>query len=340
MPSINIYWADPGIKVLDSKHPGCTIRQIVAGPITDSPRRTPAAGPSAAPRGARTLSDFTTDSSGRFSFRRSSDPAGGGLAAAGAGFETNDTAVSSVGANHNPSGSLGTSAGTVPTSARKANGGGDGGVTQRQGKGGAAAAAPGWDDGASGSGGPAGGRTDPQASRESQQAATTTATANAPRRRQEKPVSAGGERSFLEVFLDGGHSPATAVAAGIDPAASARGVAASVAAAAVTVTFVGATVVLGPVVGRVTQRSAVVLVEVGSTAAVGCVLTDGVTGGQHRQVCHGNEKLTSVHSSCLPYPAFSSRGACLILSPTRSARINSGLDEARRDETVLHFLVL
>lgn len=100
-------------------------------------------------------------------------------------------------------------------------------------------------------------------------------------------MSANGERSFLEAFLNGGHSPATAVAAGFDPAASARGVAASVIAEAVTVEFVGATVVLGPVVGRVTQRSAVVLLEVGSTAAVGCVLTDGATGGQHRQVWLG-----------------------------------------------------
>lgn len=56
------------------------------------------------------------------------------------------------------------------------------------------------------------------------------------------------------------------------------------AAEAVRVEYVGATVVLGPVVGRVTQGSAVVLVEVGSPAPVSCVLTDAATGGQHRQV--------------------------------------------------------
>ena len=315
-----VYLAGRGItQVLDSKHPGCAIRQIVAGPITDSPRRTAAAvapttGPPTDHRGPRALSETTTISSGRFSSRWGSDPADGGLAAAG---EMTDTAVSSVTANSNPSGSLGTSVGTTQTSGRKANGRGDGGATQLQGKEGVAAA-PGWDDAGSGSGSrsrssggsrsgggrtnepltgrttepltsrthePLTGRTDTQASRESKQPATTaTAMVNAPGRRQEKPVSSGGERSFLEAFLDGGHSPATAVAAGFDPAASARGVAAYVAAEAVTVTFVGATVVLGPVVGRVTQRSAVVLVEVGSTAAVGCVLTDGVTGRQHRQV--------------------------------------------------------
>lgn len=87
--------------------------------------------------------------------------------------------------------------------------------------------------------------------------------------------------------MDGGHSPATAIAAGLDPVASARGVAASVVAEAVTIAFAGAAVVLGPVVGRVTQRSAVILVEVGCAAAVGCVLTDAVTGKLHRQVRRG-----------------------------------------------------
>ncbi|CAN0336330.1 unnamed protein product, partial [Hapterophycus canaliculatus] len=57
-----------------------------------------------------------------------------------------------------------------------------------------------------------------------------------------------------------------------------------VVAEAVKIDYCGATVVLGPVVGRVTQRSAVILLEVGCSAAVGCVLTDGVTGGRHRQV--------------------------------------------------------
>eukprot|EP00752_Nemacystus_decipiens_P010481 g9338.t1 len=285
------------LEVLDSKHPGCTIRQIVAGPITDSPRRpapvvgATAADPPAGLRGSRALSDFTPESGWRFSCRWSSDPASGDPAATGDGFEANDTVDSSVGAiTTNPSGSLGTSVGTTPTSGRKANAGGDGGLTRHKGKEGAAAA-PGWDAGGGGGAGsgrasePPGGRADTQASRKSKQPATMAAAmVDTPTRRQEKPVSAGGERSFLEASLDGGHSAATAVAAGIDPAASARGVTASVAAEAVTVTFVGATVVLGPVVGRVTQRSAVVLVEVGSTAAVGCALTDGVTGRQHRQV--------------------------------------------------------
>lgn len=102
--------------------------------------------------------------------------------------------------------------------------------------------------------------------------------------RQATAVSADGERSFLQAFLYVGHSPATAMAAGLDPAASARGVRPSVVAEAVKLSIAGARVVLGPVVGRVTQRTAVVLVEAGSTAAVACVLTDGVTGEQHRQV--------------------------------------------------------
>lgn len=102
--------------------------------------------------------------------------------------------------------------------------------------------------------------------------------------RQVKPVSADGERSFLEAFVDGGHSPATAIAAGFDRAASAKGVQASVVAKTVKILLADAMVVLGPVIGRVTQRSAAILVEVCRLAAVGCLLTDGVTGKQHRQV--------------------------------------------------------
>lgn len=297
-----IYLTDRGVQVLDAKHPGCTIRQIVAGPITDSPHATaaaPAAGLHVGRRASRALSEVTTDSSRRFSCRWGPPPADGGLTATGAGFERSDKSAPIVGAGvgNNSADPSGDSVGASTSSGRKVNGGGEGGVTQR-GKA-EAALAPGWDDGSGGSGSGGGGgssgrtsdlssgRDDSRASRGLQQSATTTTTTTMdapPRRRQAKPVSAGGERSFLEAFLDGGHSPATAVAAGFDPAASARGVAALVVAEAVTVTFVGAMVVLGPVVGRVTQRSAVVLVEVGSTAAVGCVLTDGVTGRQHRQV--------------------------------------------------------
>lgn len=98
------------------------------------------------------------------------------------------------------------------------------------------------------------------------------------------PVSVNGERSYLEATLDAGLSPSAAIAAGWEPTASARGLQASVVAKAVTVSFVGATVVLGPVIGRVTQGSAIILVEVGSKAPVACVLMDGVSGGQHRQV--------------------------------------------------------
>lgn len=222
---------------------------------------------------------------------------------AGADFETNNTVVPAGSANNNSADVVGTSIGTTISSGREVGGrgGGEGGATQK-GKA-KAEAAPGWDHGGSGSSGrtsePSSGRADTQASHESQQATTTAAMLHTPRSRQAKPVSARGERSFLEAFLDGGHSPATAVAAGLDPAASARGVAASVAAEAVTVSFVGATVVLGPVVGRVTQRSAVVLVEVGSTAAVGCVLADGVTGRQHRQVRRKQEEQGVQSSSCL-----------------------------------------
>ena len=144
--------------------------------------------------------------------------------------------------------------------------------------------APGWDDGGAPGGGGGIVSTHPdstQASYGTQSSSNALATAPP---RQGTAVSADGERSFLQVSLYAGHSPVTAIAAGLDPAASARGVRASVVAEAVKLSISGATVVLGPVVGRVTQRSAVVLLEAGSTAAVGCVLTDGVTGRQRRQV--------------------------------------------------------
>lgn len=309
------------VQILDSKHPGCTIRQIVAGPITDTPTSTAEATevPAAAGqrdgrrrRASRALSEVTPDVDGgaRFSHRWKLSltddggddlPDGGELGPNGNGS-----------GNGNVTGLVGDGASTIPSagveggggSGGGGGGGGIGGMQQRKVP--ATTVAPGWDGtGAASSSTGTTGFDDHQAhdgSRPRSPSAGVAATATAgtappqssalrttalnpltPRRRQAKPVSADGERSFLEAFLDGGHSPATAIAAGFDPAASARGVAASVVAEAVTVEFVGATVVLGPVVGRVTQRSAVVLLEVGSTAAVGCVLTDGVTGGQHRQ---------------------------------------------------------
>ncbi|CAN0421929.1 unnamed protein product, partial [Discosporangium mesarthrocarpum] len=52
----------------------------------------------------------------------------------------------------------------------------------------------------------------------------------------------------------------------------------------VSCAFREARVVLGPVVGRVTAGSAIVLVETGGQATVGCVVTDSITGVSHRQV--------------------------------------------------------
>ncbi|CAM9913381.1 unnamed protein product, partial [Choristocarpus tenellus] len=59
---------------------------------------------------------------------------------------------------------------------------------------------------------------------------------------------------------------------------------AGVAVVPVRVEYKGARVVLGPIVGRVTRGTAVVLVELAGEAALGCVLTDSLTGAQHRQV--------------------------------------------------------
>lgn len=298
-------------QVLDSKHPGCTIRQVIAGPITDTPgappRVTPATpDPTTGRRGSRAPSEATSVGGSRFSYRWSHPGSASSGSAASDGDDDSGpkgTALSSSSsdkANAVTAGSFeddvsaittAPEAGSARPSSRQNKIDGEGPVLPQAKA--VAAAAPGWDDDAGG----ASGTPDSRQSEGSRPAtaadaagtapwqSTTTTTADGRERRSAAaPVSAHGERSFIEAFLDGGHSPATAVAAGMDPAASVRGVAASVTARAVTVTFVGAAVVLGPVVGRVTQRSAVVLVEVGSTAAVGCVLTDGVTGWQHKQV--------------------------------------------------------
>ncbi|CAM9986285.1 unnamed protein product [Scytosiphon promiscuus] len=290
------------LEILDSEHPGCAIRQIVAGPITDDPAAaamTSGGNLKDDDRVPRTASKGTPESRGRFShrWRHDSDI---GRSTASDGSQP-DAAIFSN-ANVNAVRSTASTGGRTPIAATATVATDPSHQPKRVGgeiAGDATAAAPGWDDAGAKIIGP--GKNVRQASsypdsqppsssktaQESPQAATAaTTTGNTPpaRRRQLRPVSADGDRSFLEAFLDGGHSPATAVAAGLDPVASARGVAASVEAEAVTIAFVGAAVVLGPVVGRVTQRSAVVLLEVGSTAAVGCVLTDGITGGQHRQV--------------------------------------------------------
>lgn len=252
-------------QIADTKHPGCTIRQLIAGPITDIPHpvvdeRTSDDGYPAPPP----LFAAGGVPGGRFSCRLTciEDPASSTDATTG-GFSGGD-------------GSTAMSFGATPNFS----------LQNLEVKAGRGEGAPGWDDGGGASGGRGStGSRGPDITRTSPGTQTSGGNALAVAiPRQGKAVSADGERSFLQASLYAGHSPSTAIAAGLDPAASARGMRASVVAEAVKLSVAGATVVLGPVVGRVTQRSAVVLVEAGSTAAVGCVLTDGVTGGQHRQV--------------------------------------------------------
>lgn len=259
------------VQILDAKHPGCTIRQLIAGPVTDTPSSTAAArardGRPESPRGA--LPGATTPEV-RFSCRPAS--ADGLFTGDSAPDDVSpDNIGNTVATRDATSSTTAADVATVPSKKKPPET-----AVQHE-------AAPGWEDrgGASGTGrddGPYPDRPTPAGD-----APPGTATAAA-RAKQTKPVLADGERSFLQASFDGGHSPATAVAAGFDPVASARGVPASVVAEAVKVSFAGAAVVLGPVVGRVTQGSAVILVEVGSTAVLGCVLTDGVTGERHRQV--------------------------------------------------------
>lgn len=259
------------LQVTDAKHPGCTIRQLIAGPITDTPHPV---GYECASDGRPAPRPLVGDSGGleRFSYRltRIEDPT----------TTTRRGHALSLDATTGIFGSDGSI--TLPIVAASTSPRTTLDVEAGRGK-----EAPGWDDfSASGGGVSPGGKTYPghtQVSHGTQSSSTNASLAGAIPK-QAMTVSADGERSFLQASLYAGHSPATAIAAGLDPAASARGVRASVVAEAVKLSIAGATVVLGPVVGRVTQRSAVVLVEAGSTAAVGCVLTDGVTGGQHRQV--------------------------------------------------------
>lgn len=251
------------------KHPGCIIRQLVAGPITDTPHSV-ADGDTGdgfpAPRPLAGATDDLERFSGRLafiedptttSFIRDGDLSGDATKGI---FERNFSTSMTIRA-----------AATPPQQNLELKAG--------RGK-----EAPGWDGGGASDGRGGTGSTDPDNTQAShgRQPSGNALTATVPR--QAKPVSANGERSFLQASLYTGHSPATAIAAGLNPAASSRGIRPSVVAEAVKLSIAGATVVLGPVVGRVTQRSAVVLLEAGSTAAVGCVLTDGVTGGQHRQV--------------------------------------------------------
>lgn len=279
------------LQVTDAKHPGCTIRQLIAGPITDTPHPV---GDECASDGRPAPRPLVGDSGGleRFSYRLTSieDPTTTTRRGQALSLDATTDILGSDGSTTIPIGAASTSPRTTLD------------VGAGRGK-----EAPGWDDfGASGGGAGVGGNTYPdntQASHGTQSPSSNASLAGAIPR-QSVAVSADGERSFLQASLYAGHSPATAIAAGLDPAASARGSRASVVAEAVKLSIAGATVVLGPVVGRVTQRSAVVLVEAGSTAAVGCVLTDGVTGGQHRQVKptrrrHARRTLQSYYSRCV-----------------------------------------
>lgn len=270
----------PSVQITDSQHPGCYIRQLIAGPITDDPKRSLRRGEATHNNrsdGLAPLSGVTEG--GRFAYRPSS--INGGTVTGSDGDDTpldNDadvpyfstsmdtpegTATASTAANRNAGNS--TTPTANPTQQQQQQRAETEFVTQQQ--------APGWDNATA-------------ATNADRVLDMSAAKMTIKQRQQAAPVStaAEGERSYLEAVLHAGHSPSTAIAAGYDPAASARGLQASVVAEAVRVEFVGATVVLGPVVGRVTQGSAVVLVEAGSPAPVACVLTDGVTGGQHRQV--------------------------------------------------------
>lgn len=271
----------PSSQILDSKHPGCIIRQLVPGPITDNPgssglqethqdRLTPV------------VSAGSADGGERFAFRRVSVTVGSSNGSDVGGSDGNDTKTPALNQTassfaNRPSIATGT---TVRPPAAAAETKVDGITEQEHHK------APGWES--KGDGGDETLRASSFNRRGSSYPADMAAVAGEKEGRQSllplPPVSANGERSYLEATLDAGLSPTAAVAAGWEPTASARGLQASVAAKAITVSFVGATVVLGPVIGRVTQGSALILVEVGSKAPVACVLTDGVSGGQHRQV--------------------------------------------------------
>jgi hypothetical protein len=93
------------------------------------------------------------------------------------------------------------------------------------------------------------------------------------------------QRSYLTVACDAGASPEqlrrTNGSAAVD--AHPRGVAPTITAQLTGVFKADARVIVGPVIGRVTQCTAVVLVELNCTAAVVCVLQDSVSGAVHKQ---------------------------------------------------------
>lgn len=318
----------------DSERPGCTIRQLVTGPITNTPASV-----------AHTLARGDTND-GRFSYRLPTTQ------------EELLTCISMAEKQTTEAHGALTSAYVKESHASSSQEIGD---RQR----GPSKAAPGWDDGAVRRDGDDGNRDTKDGSRNSSRADTRkTSTkggtggssftsdnrqcspSSQSMRRQAQPVSADGKRSFLEALLDGGHSPATAIAAGLDPAENARGVRASMVAEAVKISMAGGTLVLGPVMGRVTQSSAIVLVEVGNTAAVGCVVTDSVTGGQHRQVGYDQslrvpsfaaEFNRSARTTSLaePHPVRKARAPVLSTSPSVPCTLTEARarDRARRAHT-------
>jgi hypothetical protein len=93
------------------------------------------------------------------------------------------------------------------------------------------------------------------------------------------------QRSYLTLACDAGASPEqlrrTNGSAAVD--AQPCGVSPTITAQLTGVFKADARVVVGPVIGRVTQCTAVVLLEVNCTAAVVCVLQDAVTGAVHKQ---------------------------------------------------------
>lgn len=271
-------------KITDSRNPGCVIRQLVAGPITDTPSGGAQDKDTFRDR-EPVLSAGSPASCGRFTYRQASPTtttvgASDGDEDSNDGIDDRGSAIPSAAGRAASSAIPATNASTNATTAMPLTKTlsdtsetiGDEGITQQQQQ---QQQALGWEIKGNGGGAQAGAATGRPAA---------AAEARLYRRDPLVPISVNGGRFFLEATLDAGLSPAAALAAGWDPQACARGFAATVVAKAVTVPFVGAGVVLGPVIGRVTQGSAVVLMEVGSTAPVACVLTDGESGVQHRQV--------------------------------------------------------
>ena len=284
-------------QITDVKHPGCIIRQLIAGPITDNPHSVAdedTGDGCPAPRPLVGATDDLGRFSGRLAFIEYSPTS---TFARDHGFSSDATKII---IKRNSSTNMTVQAAATPHQQKLE-------VETSRGQ-----KAPGW-DGGDASDGRGGTRSiDPDNTRASHGTQSSGNALSLTIPRQAYPVSANGERSFLQASLHKGHSPTTAIAAGLNPEGSARGIRPSVVAEAVKLSIAGATVVLGPVVGRVTQRSAVVLLEVGSTAAVGCVLTDGVTGWQHRQVkptqsIHVHQTIKKLLSPSLTPPSISLR---------------------------------